>query len=413
MTTLIVGGGIAGLTTALALKRRGIESTVLESRSSMTGTGGAFLVLAPNGINALRSLGLRAVPVDAGGFEVEGIDMYNARGRRVGEVPGEQDGRRYGAFSMVLRRERLQEELGRSALAAGIDIRFGCVVSSIREHADGVIVSLSDGTNWDADAVIGADGIRSAVRRSTWASAPLPTYTGIVDCGGWTPVDLPDTPRQQMYFGHRAFFGYTVRAGVAYWFTNVPVADEPARDTPERAGRVRGERTWEVNAGGARDALHPVGSMARLRDLHADDPQPIRAILAATSSPVGAWPLYDLPTVPAWSTDRTCLLGDAAHATSPSTGQGASLSIEDAVVLAECMASAPGCSAAFSRFVALRKPRAEKVMARGRRIGARKVASAAGSVFRDLTLPLFLKLAARATVEQYGYRAEQEVHTAS
>jgi FAD-dependent urate hydroxylase len=383
MAVLIVGGGIAGFTTAIALARQGVATTVLEARPE-AGAGGAFLTLAPNGVNALRDLGLGELPSIAGGFAVTGIDMYNARGRRIGEVPGESDERHFGAPSVVLRRAPLLAQLERTALADGVELRYGATTTAVAEHDDAVHVTLHNGTTLEAERVIGADGIWSRVRRSIWPSAPVPSYSGIVDCGGWARVDLPDTPRQQMTFGARAFFGYTVHDSVAYWFTNVPVAAQPAR--------------------GEFDRIDPHRWMSRVRELHSDAADPIRHILEATTAAVGAWPLYDLRSLPAWATDRVCLVGDAAHATNPSTGQGASLAIEDAAVLSRCITETPDPAQAFARFVALRRRRAERVVAYGRQIGDRKVASAAGSVFRDLTLPLFLRLGAKAAVEQYGYR---------
>ena len=385
MRVLVVGGGIAGSTLALALHRAGLDDVVVaETRPSFDNTGGAFLTLAPNGVNALDAIGHGDVPGAAGGFELSGIDFHNARGRKVAELDGEDDLARYGARSVVLRRARLQEELARRAQRTGIPFLFGAHLGAIREQPEGVEAVFTDGRTVSADAIIGADGIWSAVRRLTWPDAPRPTYTGIVDCGGWATLDLPDSVRQQMHFGHRAFFGHAVKDSVVYWFTNVPRADEPARAELDHLDQP----TW----------------MAAIRRLHAQDPAPVRAVLDAADEAVGAWPIYDMPELAAWSTRTTCLIGDAAHAVSPSSGQGASLAIEDAVVLAGLLRDAPTPAAAFDGFVRERKARAEKVVRFGRRIGDRKVASTTGSLFRDLTLGLFLRMGAKAAAEQYTYR---------
>ncbi len=383
MKTLIIGGGIAGSTLAYALRRSGHEALVAEARPSQRDTGGAFLYLAPNGINALRALGLGDVPAAAGGFEASGMEFYNARGRRIAELDGSDDLDRYGARGVVLRRARLRAELAERAQAAGAAFQFNSRLVELRTRPDGAEAVFEGGLTMTADAVIGADGIWSTVRRLTWADAPTPSYNGIVDCGSWTEVDLPDTTGQQMCFGHRAFFGYTVKDKTAYWFTNLPRRDELAR--------------------GELDNLDQDDWMASIRRLHEDDPAPIRAILQAARHSLGAWPLYDMPALDAWHTDRVCLIGDAAHAVSPSTGQGASLAIEDAAVLAHWMQQSGPPRAAFEGFTADRKPRAEKIVRFGRQIGARKVSSAAGSLFRDLTLSMFLRMGGRATVEQYGY----------
>lgn len=384
MKTLIIGGGIAGSTLAYALRRYGHEALVAEARPSHRDTGGAFLYLAPNGINALRALGLGDVPTAAGGFEASGMDFYNARGRRIAELDGSDDLEHYGARGVVLRRARLHAELAERAQAAGATFQFNSRLVELRTQPDGVEAVFEGGLTLTADDVIGADGIWSTVRRLTWPDAPKPSYNGIVDCGSWTEVDLPDTTGQQMYFGYRAFFGYTVKDKTAYWFTNLPRRDEPAR--------------------GELDNLDQEAWMANIRRLHENDPAPIRTILDAARHSLGAWPLYDMPALDAWHTDRVCLIGDAAHAVSPSTGQGASLAIEDAAVLAHWMQQNRPPRAVFDGFTADRKPRAEKIVRFGRQIGARKVSSAAGNLFRDLTLSMFLRMGGKATAEQYGYQ---------
>lgn len=384
MKTLIIGGGIAGATLGFALRGVGRGAVVAEARSGHRDTGGAFLYLAPNGVNALRAIGLGDVPAAAGGFEASGLDFHNARGRRIAELAGEHDLDRYGARGMVLRRARLHAELAERAQAAGAAFLFDARLVELRTRPEGVEAVFADGRTLTADAVIGADGIWSTVRRLTWPDAPRPSYTGIVDCGGWTEVDLPDTTRQQMYFGHRAFFGYTVNDKVAYWFTNMPRPDEPGRS--------------EL------DGLDQDGWMASIRRLHERDPAPVRTILRAARHSLGAWPLFDMPTLDAWHDERVCLVGDAAHAVSPSTGLGASLAIEDAVVLTRWMQHESRPDAAFHGFTEERKTRAEKIVRFGRQIGDRKVSSAAGNLFRDLTLGMFLRMGAKATAEGYGYR---------
>lgn len=387
MKTLIVGGGIAGSTLAYALRCCGHEALVAEARPSHRETGGAFLYLAPNGINALRALGLGDVPAAAGGFEASGMDFYNARGRRIAQLDGSDDVERYGARGVVLRRAWLHAELAERAQGAGATFRFGSRLIELHTRTDGVDAVFEGGLTLTADAVIGADGIWSTVRRLTWPGAPKPSYNGIVDCGSWTEVDLPDITGQQMYFGHRAFFGYTVKDGTAYWFTNFP------RPEPER---------------GELDDLDQDAWMASIRRLHENDPAPIRTILQAARHALGAWPLYDMPALDTWHTDRVCLIGDAAHAVSPSTGQGASLAIEDAAALAHWMQQNTSPHTVFERFTAERKLRTEKIVRFGRQIGARKVSSAAGNLFRDLTLSMFLRIGAKATAEQYGYRVTDQ-----
>ncbi len=389
MKVLIVGGGIGGSTLALALHKSGVDVVVAEARSSLDNSSGAFLTLAPNGVNALEAIGLSDITAAAGGFEQSGLDFHNARGRRIAELPGEDDRVKYGTRGVVLRRARLHAELASRAQREGVQFLLDARLVELVEKEAGIHAVFADRRAVDADVVIGADGIWSTVRRLTWPDAPTPSYTGIVDCGGWARVDLPDTDRQQMYFGRRAFFGYTVNDSLAYWFTNVPRRDEPARAELDELD----ERAW----------------MATIRELHAQDPSPARAVLAAADGSLGAWPVYDMPELAEWNTATVCLIGDAAHAVSPSSGQGASLAIEDAVVLARCLRDAPSAEAAFAGFVRERKARAEKIVRFGRQIGDRKVTSTAGNLFRDLTLGFFLRMGAKATEEQYSHRVHWKV----
>src|SRR5690606_7367091 len=131
---------------------------------------------------------------------------------------------------------------------------------------------------------------------------------------------------QQLVFGRRAFFGYVVHRGAAYWFSNVARRDDPTA--------------------GDRSAVDPSTWLPHIRELHAEDPEPVPAILTAATDVAGVWPVYDVAGLPTWRRGRIGLLGDAAHATSPNAGQGASLALEDAVVLAACLRDVPVPAAA-------------------------------------------------------------------
>lgn len=392
MKIMVIGAGIAGCAVGHALSKAGANCTLVDLKSESTKSGGAFLTLAPNGIKALRSLGIEGVLKDASGFEQSGLDFFNARGRKIAAIEGENDMRVYGARGLVMRRARLQEALETAALRAAIPIDYGRLVTSVGEADNGVRVEFDNGYSEQADIVIGADGIWSRVRRATWPQAPKPLFTGIVDCGGWAEVDLPDTARQQMHFGKRAFFGYTVKEGTAYWFTNIPQEFAP----------VRGEL----------EKIPPEVWLTKVRALHRDAVEPIRHILARADSVIGAWPLYNMPPLPAWHTRRICLIGDAAHAVSPSTGQGASLAIEDAVSLAMCLRDNAEPLKAFEGYVDMQKARAERIVEFGRQIGDRKVGSTMGSWFRDLTLPFFLRMGRSATRKQYSYQIDWDANMA-
>ena len=158
-----------------------------------------------------------------------------------------------------------------------------------------------------------------------------------------------------MIFGKRAFFGYCVRpSGETYWFANLTRRDELTRQ--------------ELSA------ISPQTWKEQLLELFADDSGPATEILQATGDELAAYPIYDMPTVPTWYRGRIVLLGDAAHAASPSSGQGASLAIEDAVVLAKCLRDLPDTRHAFTAYERLRRGRVEKVVKYSARISRSKSA---------------------------------------
>ncbi|MEX5305618.1 FAD-dependent monooxygenase [Kocuria sp. CPCC 205258] len=385
MNVLIIGGGISGTAAGIALSRVGVPARIVEARSPAQAAGGAFLAVAPNGVAALHTLGLHDLMDQAGGIAVPEIWFHNAAGDQIGHLQARgTDG---ASPTCLVRRGALQHELLGAARAVGVEITFGARLVDLCQGGQDVTAVFDDGRTVTADLVLGCDGVHSTTRRLALPTAPSPRYTGVLDCGAWTATgSLPDTTGQRMVWGRRAFFGYVTDRGTTYWFSNLAQAQEPRR--------------------GELDALDGPGWLSRLRQLHGADPAPVPQILAAADSVLGVWSIYDLPNLATWHTGRVCLLGDAAHAASPSAGQGASLALEDAAVLAMCLRDLPSPQEAFARFEQLRKPRAERVVAMGRRIGDRKIPSPAAAWLRDRLLPLFLRLGARQAREQYAYRID-------
>lgn len=384
---LIIGHGIAGPALALCLQRAGIRSEICEARPTVAADEGFFLYLAPNGMHVLQELNL-ATATRHDAIDTTGIEFHNRHGRRIGVIDSREDAETYGAKGVVVKRAQLHRVLHQAVRERGIPVHTGAKLAGVQQHADRAVVRFEDGATRSAAVVIGADGIHSRTRASVLPDAPSPSYVGLVDSGGF--VHLPHLRSavgpQRMVFGRRAFFSYTVhRSGEVYWFSNVPMAREPERGELESI---------------AAEAWH-----ARLLDLHQGDPAPIREIIGRTPAhAIDKWPLRDLPTVPAWHAGRVCLVGDAAHATSPSSGQGASLALESAMVLAQCLRDEPDHRSAFRRFEAVRRPRVEHVIAQARRNGDHKVPNPVASLFRDALLPFFLRLGARDARRTYGHR---------
>ncbi len=332
----ICGAGIGGLALALALSRRGIAATVIERRRAEQIRGdGLFLTLAPNGINALRAIGLAEGAI-AAGFDTKGIAIFNERGQRLALINYGTHRHRFGAPSVTIGRGALGGLLLDAAMAAGIELRLGEDIVDLNETATGLDLHTVARTA-AFDAAIACDGLRSTVRRLAFPSLPQPRYTGLIGIGG--VVDLPALPPtdgiMNMTFGRRAFFGYLKPPGhPVLWFNSYPA--------PESA------------IGGIAD---PRAYAAKLRSLHTGDPLANSEILDAVDGIERNYPIYDMPSLEHWSTPHVLLMGDAAHAVAPHSGQGASMAIEDAVVLAACLDGAESPAAAFARFEQLRRAR--------------------------------------------------------
>lgn len=375
-TVAIIGAGIAGPPLGIALKRAGFEPVIYEASDTPRDNGGAFLNLAPNGIKALRALGLEHV-LDGLGFQNDWLVFHNESGRVLAEVP-------VGGITVM--RGALSRALREAAERAGVRFEFGKALTSIEDRDVGVQARFADGTTAQARALIGADGIHSRARQSYFADAPKPTYTGIINLGGIATTDLPSTgTTMHMVFGRRGFFGYAVRpGGETYWFSNFARPEESPRG--HFSNLDAGQFTRELLA------------------LHRDDPPEVRRILQAVHGEIGAYPVHDLLSLPTWHRGSVCLVGDAAHAIGPHVGQGASLALEDALIVAKCLRDVPDVRAALATFERLRRTRVDPIAKQSRRTGNQKApANWIARKMRDLILPIFLRSAARAAGEIYRY----------
>jgi 2-polyprenyl-6-methoxyphenol hydroxylase-like FAD-dependent oxidoreductase len=359
---------------------------VFEARSDeQTVTEGAFLTLAPNGINALKPLHLSDA-VARRGVATTGIALFNERGRQIGLVDYSHHPARFGANSVTIRRGELARLLLEACRAVKVELRFSTPMTALTQDETGVDLAFREGGERFA-AVIGCDGLNSAVRGLAFPAFPSPSYSGLIGTGGI--IDVPEVQPtgglMKMTFGRRAFFGYLKAAGgPVYWFNSYPAP--------------------ESEAGPVRD---PVEYARLIAGLHADDPLDNAAISAAIKTVDRHYPLFDIPKLPRWSAGRVLLMGDAAHAVTPHSGQGASLAIEDGVVLAEVVERAQDWGSAFRSFEQLRRARAERAIKVGRMSGSQKHAQSWLALrLRDMILPLIMPIAARAQESLYSFRAD-------
>ena len=249
-------------------------------------------------------------------------------------------------------RADLYQALRDEAVRRGVPIEYGKRLATAELTRDGVRARFADGTAAEGDLLIGADGLRSVTRTIIDPRAPRPRHVGLLNVGGYARgMGLLGEPGAAHFvFGRRCFFGYMVHPdGEVWWFANPPSRREPARD---ELLAITSEQ-WR----------------ARLVELFRDDTGPMLDIIAASEEIFPGWNTYDFPRVPTWYNRPMVIIGDAAHATSPSSGQGASMAIEDAVVLAKCLRDIPDTAGAFAAFKGLRQERVERVVKHGKRSG--------------------------------------------
>jgi FAD-dependent urate hydroxylase len=369
---LIAGGGVAGPVTALALQRAGIEAVVYEAHVPGAGEAGSYLTVATNGLDALRAVDADR-PVLAAGFPTPTNVLLSGGGRRLGVV---SNGGRLadGTVSHTIKRARLYRALHDEASARGIRTEHGKRLVGAEVHAGGgVTAAFEDGTRATGDLLVGADGVHSVTRRLLDPAAPAGRYVGLVNFGGYTPGSAGTTEpgAWHMIFGRRAFFGYVVDPdGGTVWFANVP---RPAVTAAERA--ATSAEQWR----------------RQLVELFAADHGPASDLIAAGTLELAGDSTHDLPSVPTWHRGPMVIVGDAAHAPSPTSGQGASMAAEDGVVLAQCLRDLPAIPQALAAYERLRRSRVERIVAQGARTGSAKTPGPVGRVLRDLALPLVFK----------------------
>jgi salicylate hydroxylase len=363
MRVAIVGGGVAGAASAIALARAGAEVTVYEAHEDPAGPVGSFLSLAVNGLRGLESLG--CLPqVQAAGFAVARQRMWAGNGKLLGDVAR---GRRPGdpLHSVTLMRADLVTVLRDAATRAGATIVTGHRLTWPGPRKPG------------ADLVVGADGIWSAARRAVDPAAPEPAYAGLYSVSGVSDgLDGAEPGAWNMIFGRTGAFIYLPAPdGTIWWSAQVSAKLPPANlaglGPDELAALFRRER-------------QAVAILRAARTVHA-------ATLHHVLAPVRRW-----------HGDDIVLIGDAAHPAG--AGQGASMAIEDAVELARQLRRPGPVAGALARFDTARRDRAGQM---ARIAAANRDAKTAGPVsaaLRNLIMPvMFGRFYERATGWLYDY----------
>ncbi len=391
-TALVVGGGVAGPVTAAALTKSGIEATVVEAYPEPSEGIGGSLALAPNGLAALAVIGAddavrsHALPITRSTMSVNG--------RVLGETPTLD-----GAEPLqLIDRGPLHDVLREAARSAGVTTLYDRRLVGVEEHDDRIVARFADGSTAAADILVGADGVRSTVRRLIDPDAPAAGYTGMLGFEGYAPhVDLASPPGEMVFaFGRRAYYLYwSLPGGGVGWGANLPSTTyqtlAESRQTPAEQ--------W----------------LAVLAETYAgDDPG---AQLVADTAPehlqvTGA--LHIMPPVPHWARGRMVLVGDAVHAPSNSTGQGASLAMESGIELARCLRDLPDHGSSFAAYERLRRTRVEAVARRGAKINSVKAPGPVARALMTAIMPMMLKRMARdsSLAKEQGFLIDWDARVA-
>lgn len=340
----IVGGGIAGLTTAIALQKKGFDVTVYENAPAIKPLG-AGLTLAANAVRALMEIGIGDEVLRAGKV-MKTVCIKDDAGNILTATDSEKLSTRFGTINnFTIHRADLHNILIEQLKPGTLLLDKGC--ADIRQDASGVTLLFSDNTRAPADYLIACDGIHSVVRKKLLPGS-LPRYAGYT-C--WRAVidDIPahvNMNETSETWGHGSRFGIAPLTGNRlYWFACLNArASDPV---------MRGFGIPEL--------------LAHFSSFHL----PVADILKKTKQEQVIWSdILDLKPLKKFAFGNIVLLGDAAHATTPNLGQGACMAIEDAAVLSNCLEQYVTVEEAFAKFETKRIARTTKIVNTSRALGA-------------------------------------------
>jgi len=346
-SALIVGGGVGGMTAAIALRRAGVDVTLIDADPQWRVYGAGISVTGIS-LRAFDDLGILD-QIRARGHVGAGMRGKTVTGHIVMEAPVPENPQPIQQGGGIMR-PVLHDILSSTVRAEGVTVRFGLKVATLAQDEAGVDIRFDDGSTGRYDLVVGADGIYSQIRDIIFPDAPKPKFTGQ---GCWRVVAKrpPEVDRTEMYFGGPVKLGINpVSTDEMYMFILEHVPDNPFYSEEELVPHVRA-------------LMEPFGGAVPAVRASIDDPAQVNY------RPL-EWILLDKP----WYVGRVVLIGDAAHATTPHMASGAGIAAEDGLVLAQELARTDDVALALEKFVDRRFERARLVVENSVMIGDMEMA---------------------------------------
>ncbi len=352
----IIGAGIGGLATALALRKQGINVQVYEKARSLRPIG-AGLTLLPNGLNSLAEISPKVVEsLKSAGSQTRVIKVQKSNGEMVlkNHITLIE---KYGQPMLNIRWSSLQEILAAALPPDIIHLNYQC--NSFQQNDPSVEVTFDNGQTVQADLLIGADGINSVVRQQLIGDGS-PRYAGRMS---WRAV---------LKYNHELLPPNEVTLMTGTDGKNFVLIDVG-----------NGYIFWSAASLTTDDSLSlPSAVKSRVLEEFADWAEPIKPIVEATDDIVER-PIWDRPPLASWSQGRVTLMGDAAHPVVPSLGQGANMAFEDACVL-QCLGNIPSIEAALAIYESIRLPRTQVIYARSAFVGNRSYEADSEQYFKGV-----------------------------
>ena len=351
----IIGAGIGGMTAAVTLAKKGVKVSIFEQAPELSEVG-AGLTITPNATKGLMYLGLEKQMKEVGmAHKQQGVRHFETGEMIVPLERGEKMLEKYGAYQFQAHRADVHDVLiDELKLHNSNTIYTNHELIDLNEKNNSVELVFSNNETYEVDFVIGADGNRSAVRKIILGDDD-PQFAGYVAWRGLVPVELlgeddfDECGSSAFIAPGRVFARYLVRNGELYNYVAFLATDEWA------------EEGWAIPS-----------KVDILMDIFSDYNQQVKNIISATpANDLFKWGIFAREPVSKWSTKNITLLGDAAHPLEPFMGQGASLAIEDGVVLGRIIEDSESSDEIVSRYEAARIERAHFVTEHSKRAGAR------------------------------------------